>query len=241
MLLMIIALMLVFATVTALYLVTKEKSIRNSLLISVGLHVVFFIKFFSAAESFSIPVHYDAIDFTFIPNTTETASQSLPELSQTSSVPDGVKLYSGKIPQDRPKPVEKKKTKQTLKESIAKKTDKTMPPLEKIKWFDFNKHPQGASYRKRLHRIVAEHQVVPKEIMEKGWDAKITVWFNLSRDGTLNKIFVDKHFRSNYDLINQASIDSVRTAARYFPALPKGVKNSDIWFEVTLDYTRFRK
>lgn len=241
MLLMIVSLSLIFAALALVYLAAKEKPVRNSLLISVGLHAVLFIRFFSGAESFSTPTHYDAIDFTFIPTFQEAVPQRSPQSTQVASVTDGVKLYGGDVSSISEKPVEEKVIEQKPDNQPSKTKDDKLPPLEDIKWFDFDEHPQGASYRRKLHRLVNEHQVVPKEIMEKGWDARIRVWFNLSPDGKLNKVFVDRYFKSEYGLINKASMDSVRTAARFFPPLPKGVRNADVWFEVTLDYTRFRK
>ena len=137
MLLMITALMLVLATLALLYFTTKEKSLRNSLLISVGIHAALFIKFFSVAESFSIPARYDAIDFTFIPAFTENTSQNLPHLTKTISVTDGVKLFGGEINSRRRDPVDKKLDNQNPGKQFAKTADKNLPSLKNIKWFDF--------------------------------------------------------------------------------------------------------
>lgn len=241
MLLTIVALLLLLGIIAAIFFTTQNKSLRTSLLISVGFHALLFIKFFSAIPDFTTSVHNDVIDFTFIAGPVEIASKTRPDFSSSTSVTDGVKLFRNNTTVQQAELDEKKIKKPAPDSSLPKTADKHMPPLENIKWFDFGEHPRGASYRKKLQRLVEEYKVVPKEIMAKGWEANIKVWFNLSRNGTLNHVFIDKQFKSSYNLINQASIRSLHKAAQHFPPLPKGVKNTDVWFYVTLDYTRVKQ
>jgi len=240
MLLMIVALAALLGVVAAIWFATPEKSLRISLAVSVALHGVMFIKFFSPSLSYSAPVHDEVFDFTFIPAWTESAVDDQPQLASVDSVVGGIKVRGG---ESRPRPAaeEKKEIEQPVKNPPPEQIKKDLPPLEEIKWFDFSKHPLGRSYRKKIHQLVHAHQVVPEEIDKKGWEAKIKVWFNLSRNGELNAVYVDKHFGSSYDIINQASVQSVRNASKYFPPLPEGVKEADVWFNVVLDYTRIRK
>ena len=240
MLTMIIALTLLLGVVAAIWYYTHEKSLRISLAVSVAIHAVLFIKSFSASESFSAPVLDEVLNFTFIPARAESAQNDAVQTASIDSVAGGMKIQRGKTRRRKAAEV-KKDVEQPANNPEAKRTEKKLKPLEKIEWFDFNKHPLGASYRKRIHQLVYAHQVVPEQIEKKGWEAKIKVWFNLSREGKLNTVYIDKRYASNYDIINQASIQSVRNASKYFPPLPEGVKNADIWFNVTLDFTRIRK
>ena len=240
MLTMIIALAVLFGVVAAIWFYTHEKSLRISLAVSVAIHAVMFIKFFSASESFSAPVRDEVLDFTFIPTFTETATHDTPQTASIESVAGGVKIRRGNTVRRKAAEV-KKDVEEPANNPEVERTEKEVEPLEKIEWFDFNKHPMGASYRKKIHQLVQDHQVVPEQIEKKGWEAKIKVWFNLSPKGKLNSVYVDKRYTSNYDIINEASMQSVRDASKYFPPLPEGVKNSDVWFNVMLDYTRIRK
>jgi outer membrane biosynthesis protein TonB len=239
MLTMIIALALLFGVVAAIWYYTHEKSLRISLAVSVAIHAVMFIKFFSGSESFSAPVRDEILDFTFIPTLTESAATDAPQTASIDSIVGGVKIQRGKTRRRKAAEV-KKDVDQPANNPEAERSEKELKPLEKMEWFDFNKHPGGASYRKRIHKLVHAHQVVPEQIEKKGWEAKIKVWFNLSREGKLNRVYIDKRYASNYNIINEASMQSVRDASKYFPPLPEGVKNFDVWFNVMLDFTRVR-
>ena len=112
-----------------------------------------------------------------------------------------------------------------------------LPKIEDVSLLDPNANPAAESYRLELQRVIRVFQKAPADILEQGVEARVRVWFNLSREGTLNQpIFLDSTVRSSNETVNRAAVDSVVAASEHFPPFPENVSRAEIWFHVDVDF-----
>lgn len=216
----------------------RSKVFRATLLISLGLHAVFLVRVSEWGIDRAQPEKI--ISFTFVQGGDETEkAPSQEKIGPSPEVPDIAR-------ETPPKDSEAEREKNSPeKEKVAppedSRVERDLPRIEDRSLLDFSAHPLAESYRRQLQRLIAQYQKVSPEVLKEGFEGRVKVWFNLSREGTLNQpVFVDAKIRSSHDVVNRAAIESVAAAAKHFPPFPKGVKRAEIWFHVYVDYSNVR-
>ena len=213
---------------------SRSNVFRSALLISLAFHAIFLVRVTGWRTRHTQPERI--ISFTFVQggevsdrSPSERSIGSLPELSP---VPRQISARDSEAEQKASAPPE-----ETLRKPTAQRIEKDLPRIEDLSLLDSSADPLAEDYRRELQRLIHRFQKTPPEILERGLEARVKVWFNLSRDGKLNQpIFVDPKIRSSYDTVNRAAIDSVVAAAEHFPPLPGHVNRAEIWFYVYVDY-----
>ena len=216
----------------------RSKVFRATLLISLVLHAVFLVRVGGWGGSDSQP--QEVISFTFVQGGDETEKRSKRErIGPSPKLPDPLQqtpLEDSEVSREAPSPDEKEPT--PPKDS---RVEDDLPRNEDTSLLDFSAHPLAESYRLQLQRLIAQYQRTPPEILKGSFEGRVKVWFNVSRDGTLNQpVFVDAKVRSSHDVVNRAARESVIAAAEHFPPFPVRVKRTEIWFYVYVDYSNVR-
>ncbi len=214
---------------------SKSNVFRATLLISLGLHAVFFVRVsgwgVNRAQSEEI------IPFTFVQGEDET--EKPPEENRIGTAPEVPDRTQETTPSDS-EPEREERLPDEEKPAVPKdpRVERDLPKIEDTSLLDFSAHPLAESYRRQLQRVIARYQKTPPEILQQGFEGRVKVWFNLSRDGKLNEpVFVDAKIRSSHESVNQAAIESVMAAASDFPPFPEGVTRPEIWFYIYVDYS----
>ena len=216
----------------------RSKVFRATLLISLALHTVFLVRVSGWGRDGKRPER--VISFTFVQGGDEAEKPPPQEKISLSAQPsEAVKETPGRDSQadreDRPT------AEQKPPEPEDARLERDLPKIEDISLLDLSAHPLAESYRRRLQQVIDRYQKTPPEILKQGFEGRVRVWFNLSRDGTLNPpVFVDRKIRSSHSIVNQAARESVIAAAKHFPPFPQGVNRAEIWFYIHVDYGNVR-
>lgn len=215
----------------AIMLWTQSKVFRTTLLISLCLHVVFLVRM-GARETKEVEPER-IISFTFVQGAEEM---------EVPPTPEGLNPIPENLQQPETSPV--KETEETPEKPPREekmpqppRVVEELPKIEDASLLDPNANPAAESYRLELQRLIRAYQKAPAEILEQGVEARARVWFNLSRDATLNPpIFLDATVRSSNEIVNRAAVDSVVAASEHFPPFPENVTRPEIWFHVDVDF-----
>jgi len=216
----------------------RSKVFRATLLISLVLHAVFLVRVGGWGGSDAEP--QEVISFTFVQGGEEADKRSAEEkIGPSPKLPDTPQqtpLEDSEASHEAPSPDEEEPT--PPKDA---RVEDDLPRIEDTSLLDFSAHPLAESYRLQLQRLIAQYQKTPPEILKESFEGRVKVWFNVSRDGTLNQpVFVDAKVRSSHELVNRAARESVIAAAEHFPSFPPRVKRDEIWFYVYVDYSNVR-
>jgi len=223
----IVGLCLVGGVTWTVLLWSTQRPFRIFLGVSVALHAVLFIIPFAATRS--TPGETPGllvVPFTIIQGTDEPAPDE-----PVVEPPD-------EEPSDDTIRIERKQATEPAEESLP--VDPGLPEIGNLTWFKFDDHPQAASYRKELQRVIQRHFEVPPELDERGYEGRLKVWLNLSRDGRLNYFFLDPRMRSQEWEINRLTEENIKKITDKFPPFPEGVKDYDVSFYVIIDYRNLR-
>lgn len=215
----------------AILLWTRSRVFRTTLVISLCLHFVFLVRI--GAREMKEEKRERIISFTFIQGAEKTEKPPTPE--GINPLPENLQKPEASPP---------KETKETPEESppVEKMPEpprviEGLPKIEDASLLDLNANPEAESYRLELQRVIRVYQKTPPAVLEQGVEARVRVWFNLSREGTLNQpIFLDSTVQSSNETVNRAAVDSVVAASEHFPPFPEDVTRSEIWFHVDVDF-----
>lgn len=215
----------------AILLWTRSGVFRTTLLISLCLHVVFLVKI-GAREAKKVEPER-IISFSFVQGVEETEKRPTPEglnpIPENLQQPEASPVKETEETPEEPPPEEK----------VPQPTRGVagLPNIEDASLLDPNANPAAESYRLELQRLIRAYQKAPAEIFEQAVEARVRVWFNLSRDATLNPpVFLDATVRSSNEIVNRAAVDSVVAASEHFPPFPENVTRAEIWFHVDVDF-----
>jgi hypothetical protein len=219
----------------------RSRVLRTAMFISLGLHAIFLVRINNWGINETNPERI--ISFTFVQGGDEREqaegkkiglSTNVSPIAQSSPWDHSIK---GPIANDQNPSTAREKS--PLPEPL--RVEKELPKIEDKSLIDFSADPLAESYRRELQKLIARHQKIPAEVLAGGMEARVKVWFNLSRDGKLNPpVFVDPKIRSSRDFINKAGEESVLSAAQHFPPFPEHIHRAEIWFFVYLDYSNVR-
>jgi len=215
---------------------SRSNVFRATLLISLALHSIFFVRVGGLRTPDEKPDQI--LSFTFVQGVDETPPfRGEEKVGLPAEISEPTQRPALKEPgEERPAQPDKKRTPPT-----GQRVEKDLPRIEDISLLDFSANPLAESYRRYLQQLIRLYQRTPPELHEMGFEGRVKVWFNLSRDGKLNPpIFVDPKIRSSHDTVNEAAIDSVVAASQHFPPLPKHVNRAEMWFYVYVDFTNVR-
>jgi outer membrane biosynthesis protein TonB len=218
---------------------SRSRVFRATLLISLGLHAIFLVQVKGRGTDGA--GREEILSFTFVQGG-EATEKRLPE-ERVGTAP-GLSEAPEETPAEASEadrkgassPVDEKPTPQE-----SPRVDKELPRIEDASLLDFSAHPLAESYRRQLQRLIRQYQTKPPEELKEGFEGRVKVWFNVSREGKLNPpVFVDGKVRSSREMVNKAAMDSVVAAAAHFPPFPEGVKRAEIWFYVHVDFGSVR-
>jgi len=213
---------------------SKSRVFRVTLLIALALHTVFLIRV--SGWGTDGPKPEELISFAFIQGGDE-AEKAPPQ--------EGIGLSPGTTETAQETPVKDSEARSPAEEEAVRPKESLVEPdlprIEDRSLLDFSAHPLAESYRRQLQRLIARYQKTTPEILKQGFEGRVKVWFNLSRDGKLNlPAFVDANIRSSHESVNQAAMESVIAAAEHFPPFPERIKRAEIWFYVYVDFSNVR-
>lgn len=215
----------------AILLWTQSRVFRATLLISLCLHVVFLVRI-GARETKEVEPER-VISFTFVQGAEETEKPPSPE--GIKPLPENLQKPESPKPKETEETPEEPPREETIPE--PPRVIEGLPRIEDASLLDPGANPAAESYRLELQRLIRAYQKAPAEIFEQGVEARVRVWFNLSRDATLNQpIFLDSTVRSSNETVNRAAVDSVVAASEHFPPFPENVTRPEIWFHVDVDF-----
>ncbi len=228
-------------TVWAIFFWSNDKFFRIFLFISLAIHSVFLIQIGKEKLPFKKRDDLQILSYTFIQGALEedsTAStiENRPHHSSVKEIAIEKNLSTTSVDEST---IDSETEEETERPNIP--VDAELPKIESKTWFDFNTHAEGESYRRELQKIINQNLLIPDEILKNGYEGKVKLWLNLTRDGKLSYFFLDAKYRSENDIVNKASIESVEKSSQYFPPLPEGVKDYDVLFYVILDFTNLKK
>jgi len=214
----------------------RSKVFRTTILISFCLHGVFLVKL--GARGVKEVERERIISFTFVQGAEE---------AEKAPTPEGINPLPEPLPEAEPPAPEETDEEPEEPSPPEEKTPEPprvvegLPKIEDAALIDFSANAEAESYRLELQRVIAVYQKTPAEVFEQGVEARVRVWFNLSRDGTLNEpVVIDPKIRSSHDMVNKAAADSVIAAAGHFPPFPENVDRAEIWFHIDVDFTNVR-
>jgi outer membrane biosynthesis protein TonB len=215
----------------AILLWTRSRVFRTTLLISLCLHVVFLVRI-GAREAKEVE-RERVISFTFVQGAEETERPPTPE--GINRLPENLQKPEASPPKETEETPEEPPHEEKMPE--PPRVVEGLPKIEDASLLDPNANPAAESYRLELQRVIRVFQKAPADILEQGVEARVRVWFNLSREGTLNQpIFLDSTVRSSNETVNRAAVDSVVAASEHFPPFPENVIRPEIWFHVDVDF-----
>ncbi len=228
-------------TVWAIFFWSTDKFFRIFLFVSLAIHSVFLIQIGKGKLPFRRRNDLRILSYTFIQGALEEDAtvSTVGNKSHHSSVREIAMEKNPSAASVDEDIIDSETEEETEKPNIP--VDAELPKIEPPTWFDFNAHPEGESYRRELQKIINQNLSIPDEILENGYEGKVKLWLNLTRDGKLSYFFLDPKYRSENDVVNKASIESVEKSSQYFPPLPEGVKDYDVLFYVILDFTNLKK
>ncbi len=217
---------------------TRERVFKVVIVISVGIHALLLIPFGGlVVTGTATSTGPRLIRYTFIQGVPENKKN----LHNNENAIDTREELST--------PVAKKSAdlsnKNISKPPVAKETGKTdehiepgLPRIENVKWFSFDEHPAGESYRKEIKRLIKTNLEIPEQILRNGYEGKQVVHFRLSRSGKLEAVFIESRYESLNPLVNTTSIENIRRISEKFPPLPENVKKDEVWFYVEINYSK---
>ncbi len=213
---------------------SRSKVFRIALLISLCVHGVFLIRVSGRQTGGKEPERIVA--FTFFQGAGESEPRSANRTGISTPapppVPEAAPREDSKTDTESPPQLE-----QNVPEPAPPRVEEGLPRIEDSSLIDFSAHPEAEDYRRELQRLIRVYQKTPPEILQQGLEARVKVWFNLSRDGKLNQpIFVDLQIRSSNDVVNRVAVDSIVAAADHFPPFPERVNRAELWFYVYVDF-----
>jgi hypothetical protein len=216
----------------------KSRVFRVTLLVSLALHAVFLVRL--SGWGTGSPRREPIVSFTFVQGGEEP--QKAPPREEIGLSPalteverEAARRDSKAVPESRPEGEERPTPPQ------ESRVEKDLPPIKDPSLLTSPPDPLAESYRRQLQRLIARHQKTTPELLERGFEGRVQVWFNLSRDGKLNPpVFADARIRSSRDSVNRAAVDTVMAAAEHFPPFPAGVNRAEIWFHVFVDFSNVR-
>jgi outer membrane biosynthesis protein TonB len=204
---------------------------RTTLLISLCLHVVFLVRI-GARETKEVE-RERIISFTFVQGVEEMERPPTPE--GINPLPEDLEKPEASPTKETEEPPEEPPREEKMPETP--RVIEGLPKIEDASLLDPNANPDAESYRLELQRLIRAYQKAPAEIFEQGVEARVRIWFNLSRDATLNQpIFLDTTVHSSNEIVNRAAVDSVIAASEHFPPFPENVTRPEIWFHVDVDF-----
>jgi hypothetical protein len=213
---------------------SRSNVFRSALLISLAFHAIFLVRVSGLGAKKVQPERI--ISFTFVQGgqgrDESSSERPVGPSPQPSPIAKETAVEDSEAEQESPVPPQ-----EALPRPVAQRIEKNLPRIEDASLLDFSADPLAEDYRRALQRLIQRYQQTPPEIFQRGVEARVKVWFNLSRDGKLNQpIFVDPKIRSSDDIVNKAAIDSVVAAAEHFPPLPRHINRPEMWFYVYVDY-----
>jgi outer membrane biosynthesis protein TonB len=212
----------------------RSKVFRATILASIALHAIFLVRVTGWGSKQPEPERI--ISFTFVQGGENPSENPAPENLSPPPEPSTARepAPSGTSQSDNG---ESSDVEKNAREPQGPPIQKDLPRIDDPSLIDFSAHPLAESYRSELRRLIRRYRAATPEILAKGAEARVRVWFNLSRDGKLNRVFVDSRIRSSDDSLNRAAVDSVIAAAAHFPAFPRNVTQPELWFDVDLDFS----
>ncbi len=215
----------------AILLWTRSRVFRTTLLISLCLHVVFLVR--TGARETKEVERERIISFTFIQGAEEAEKRTSPK--GVSPLPENLQKPEASAPKEAEETPEESPHEEKMPE--PPRVVEGLPKIEDVSLLDPNANPEAESYRLELQRLIRVYQKTPPAVLEQGVEARVRVWFNLSREGTSNQpIFLDSTVRSSNETVNRAAVDSVVAASEHFPPFPGNVSRAEIWFHVDVDF-----
>lgn len=223
----IVGLCLVGGVTWTVLLWSSQRPLRIFLGVSVALHAVLFIIPFATTRS----TPAETAGLLIVPLTIIQGTDEPAPVEPTVEPPD-------EEPSDDTVHIEEEQATEPVEETLP--VDPGLPEIKDLTWFTFDEHPRAASYRKELQRTIQRHFEVPRELDERGYEGRLKVWLNLSRDGRLNYFFLDPKVRSREWEINRLTEENIKKICKEFPPFPEGVKDYDVSFYVIIDYRNLR-
>lgn len=216
----------------------RSRVFRFALLISLAFHSIFFVRVSGWGRKVVEPERI--ISFTFVQGAEEAEK---PSPRDKTALPRGLPAALQQTPpgsSDHGRE-EASGADESAPKPLSRRVETGLPRIDDESLLEVSPHPLAEDYRRELQRLIERYQKTPPEILEQGLEARVKVWFNLSRDGRLNQpVFVDPKIRSSHETVNRAAVDSVVGAADHFPPLPEHINRAEMWFYVYVDFSNVR-
>ncbi|MCK5707590.1 MAG: TonB family protein [Candidatus Aureabacteria bacterium] len=217
------------------FLKSISKRRKVSLLISIIIHIIFFIppvqiSLKNLFKRTSLQPHAAMIRFRFFaPQPQKEIRPSKKELFnelKNKEIPEKKRLSKkDKRLQELIESVESKKKSKALKTIVSNK------PVDekKIAW----------DYANFIKKAINRHTEYPRDEYEKRIEDSVTISFCIDIDGKLIGVpsISDIH-RSRHNNFNKAAVKAVITASSQFPPLPKELKRDSQYFHIDIEFSR---